>query len=318
MNGATPINDELLAKYIAGEADADARAEVEAWAQASPANMRELERMRTVWNWSNEAGSTPEVDIDAAWARVEERITHVTRGRVIPLRRWLAAAAVVAGLVFAVRWFATTPATDYLADTGYRNVHLSDSSTVVLSPGTRITAAIGAERKVTLQGEAYFAVHHDAAHPFVVRAADLEVTVRGTAFTVSAYDTAHVLLVRVREGRVQVVAGPDTLVLTAGQHARYDRARHLLERQEAPPMEAWGERILQFTDAPLADVVARLQQRFAVPIHLGNEHLARCRLTATFEDEPIDRILDVIAQTYGLTVMHAADHSYTLQGDGCD
>lgn len=319
MNANAPLDDVLLAKYIAGEAVAAERAQVEAWADADPAHAAELERMRTVWHYTADGTDLPAVDTDAAWHKVNARIAaERPAARVIPLRRWLAAAAVLVGLVFAARWWLAPPRTTYLADTSYRTVRLADSSAVVLSPGTRLTASIAAHRAVTLHGEAYFDVHRDAAHPFVIDAAEMEVTVRGTAFTVTAYDTSRVLLVRVREGRVQVVAGPDTLLLTAGQHARFDRARHVLERQPAPPMEVWGTRILQFEDAPLADVVAQLQQRFAVRIVLGNTALARCRLTATFEDEPVERILDVIAQTFGLTVARAPDNRYTLSGNGCD
>lgn len=318
MNGATPIHDELLAKYIAGEADATERAEVEAWMSASPANASELERMRSVWNWSGEGGLVPEVDTDAAWRKVNARITGSSRGRVIPLRRWLAVAAVLTGLVFAVRWFFTPPREVFASDRGYRSVRLADSSAVVLSPGTRLAAVMRTERDVQLTGEAYFAVQRDVSHPFVIHTTDVDVTVLGTEFTVSAYDTARAVQVRVREGRVQVVAGPDTLVLAAGEHARFDRQRHVLERAPAPPMEVWGERILQFENAPLGDVMRQLERLYTVHIALGREALGRCRLTATFEEEPVDRILQVIADTYGLRVSRSSDNSYTLDGEGCE
>lgn len=323
MNEGSSIDDELLAKHIAGEATAAERAQVQAWAAASPKHARELERMRAVWDWSGDGADLPEVDTEGAWQRVRTRIDEASSGgRVVPMwthaRRWLAAAAVVAGLVFAARWWVAPRSEVYMADTAYRELRLSDSSTAVLSPGSRLAARMGAAREVELTGEAYFEVHHDASRPFVISAGELEVTVLGTEFTVSAYDTAHALGVRVRGGRVRVVAGRDTLVLTAGQHARYDRRGHRLERRTAPPMEAWGDRILQFEDASLGEVVLRLEQLFAVRIELGNARLARCRLTATFEQEPIERILEVIAETYGLTVTRAKDNSYVLQGDGCD
>lgn len=323
MNGSTPIDDQLLAKYVAGEADAAERAAVEQWAVASDANTKELERMRAVWDWSGD-GTGAEVDVDAAWKRVSVRMDGARDGgRVVPmrtwdLRRWVAAAALVAGLVFAVRLWMAPGEKVFLAGADHLSVKLTDSSAVVLSPGSRIAATMGGGRKVTLNGEAYFDVHHDPERPFIVHAGAIEVTVLGTVFTVSAYDTSRVSTVRVREGRVRVVAEADTLVLIAGQHARFDRVRHLLEREAAPPVEVWGERIIQFEEAPLSAVIARLQELFPVRIELGDPAMANCRLTATFEDEPIGRILDVIAQTYGFTIMPSTGDTYVLQGDGCE
>ncbi len=122
---------------------------------------------------------------------------------------------------------------------------------------------------------------------------------------------------RDREGRVQVVNGTDTIVLTAGQHARFDRQRHVLEREVAPPAEVWGERIIQFEEAPLPEVVRQLEKLFPVRITLGNAAMANCKLTASFEDEPIERILQVIAETYNLTITDQGPGAYVLMGDGC-
>mgnify|MGYP001405766507 CR=1 FL=1 len=64
-------------------------------------------------------------------------------------------------------------------------------------------------------------------------------------------------------------------------------------------------------------VVAQLEQLFKVRVQLAHEGLERCVLTATFEDEPIDYILRVIADTYGLTLTQGAPGTYLLDGPGC-
>ena len=321
MNEATPIEDELLAKYIAGEADAAERTAVEAWAALSTGNAQELERMRSVWDLGAEGSVSTDLNVDAAWTKLQGRIADDEgRGRVIQfatVRRWLAAAAVLTGLFFAARWWLSPSQERFVADAGFVSAALSDSSHVVLSPRSTLNALIGSKREVDLNGEAYFEVQRDEAHPFVIDAGDVEVTVLGTAFTVSAYDTVKSVLVRVREGRVQVVNGTDTVVLTAGQHARFDKQRHVLEREVAPPAEVWGERIIQFVEAPLPEVVRQLEKLFPVRITLGNAAMANCKLTASFEDEPIERILQVIAETYGLTIMEQGPGTYALMGDGC-
>jgi hypothetical protein len=46
------------------------------------------------------------------------------------------------------------------------------------------------------------------------------------------------------------------------------------------------------------------------------DHLTSCRLTVTFEDETIDEIADVIAETLGLTVSKSAN-AIILKGPAC-
>lgn len=325
LNTPAPIPSELLALYLAGEADAAQQRVVEDWAAGSPENARELELMRKLWDLGAEARSVPEMDVDSAWQRVETRIADAEgRGRVRPIGgggtrwvRWLAAAAMVAGVVFAARWFLQPPAMEHLAQAEAIEVRLTDNSRSVLAPGSRMEERMGRERAVRLRGAAYFEVQRDEERPFTVDAGEVLVTVLGTAFEVSAYDSAAFVTVRVRSGRVRVVAGADTLELGAGEHARFDKERHFLERKPAPPAEVWGLRVIQFEGATLRQVAEQLQRIYNVSIALRHEGVARCVLTAEFDDEAIDTILGVIADTFSLEVERGANGSYILDGDGC-
>jgi len=262
------------------------------------------------------------VNVDAAWARLENRIADAEgtgRVRSIGARtwtRWLSAAAMVALLVLAARWFFQPASTTYLARAQPEQFLLADSSRTVLFPGSKLKETMGKQRAIRLQGRAYFEVRRDEQRPFTVDAGDLRVTVLGTAFEVADYDTAAYATVRVRTGHVRVVAGADTMDLLAGDHLRYDKQRHVLERRPAPPMEVYGLRVLKFEGAPMARVVEQLEAMYQVRITLGNENIANCRLTAEFNDEPIGSILDVIAQTFGLQVTKETN-TYNLEGDGC-
>ncbi len=323
MNEGPHTDSERLVRYLSGEADAAERLAVELWATSDPANAHELEVLRSIWG-SAQGVSAPEVDVDAAWNKVSARIDAAEgRGRVIPLGtrsqalRWLAAAAVVTGLFVGVRFLLTNQPQDLMASTQHLRSTLSDSSVVTLSPGSRLSARMSGGRHIALNGEAYFDVKRDTKRPFVVETDGVTVTVLGTAFEVSAFDTAGSVLVRVRHGKVRVLAGADSVVLVAGGYARYNKAAHMLERLAAPPAEVWGDRIIQFQDAPMPEVVEQLQKLFSVKITLANYGLAKCQLTATFEDEPIDYILRVIADTYTLKLIEETPGAYVLDGAGC-
>lgn len=319
VNGSTPIDDRLLAKYIAGEADAQERERVEVWLNETPDNHVELERMRSVWNWSGEAVAQPLPDVDAAWHRLQRRM-DAPSGTLLhlrPMRRWLVAAAVLGALALTLRWWFQPASVQLVAERGYLSSNLRDSSRVVLSPGTRMIATMGDERTVQLVGEAYFEVEPDQQRPFIIQADGLEVRVLGTAFTVSAYDTSLTWEVRVREGRVRTTTGTDTLVLLAGDHVRVDKSNGKLVRTDGPATRVWGERIIQFQATTMDEVVALLERMFSVDIEWSDPAFANCKLTATFENEPIERILEVIGETFGSRIERTGPSTYLITGDGC-
>lgn len=318
------MDSELLVRYVTGEASTEERLRVERWAASDAAHARELQELQHLWSIAGAGeGAAADVDVDAAWSRLDARIAEADgRGRVVPLWRvpvwrWVAAAAVTVGLFFGVRVLLPGGGQDYLATTAFVHVALKDSSHVVLSPGTALQARMGAERRIALKGEAYFEVERDTAHPFVVEAEGLTVTVLGTGFTVTAYDTCALLRVRVRHGHVRVRVDTAEADLLAGDEVLYDRAAKRLVRQEVPSSVVWGDRIVQFERAPMAEVVERLNVLFHVRVELCSPAQADRLLTASFDNEPIEEVLGVIATTFKWRVERADDGHYILAGDGC-
>lgn len=319
MDDPNDIGSELLARYVSGEADAQERARVDAWAASAPANRRELDAMLRIWQLGAQAPVA--VDVETAWRKVKARMDADDRkGRVIPLwrspMRWAAAAAVLVGLFFTARWFSADQET-FLAGTEITTFTMTDSTRVVLSPGSRIEASMGRERRIDLEGQAWFEVERDEKHPFVVTSGELHVTVLGTGFEVSAYDTAETWSVRVRHGRVRVQVDTQQVELGAGERANLDVATGRLARGGPVTSETWGDRIVRFDNAPMSEVAAQLQRLYHVRVDLSTEALGRCRLTATFENESIEQVLRVIGSTFGLQVERPARDHYVLQGDGC-
>src|SRR2546429_929061 len=95
---------------------------------------------------------------------------------------------------------------------------LPDGYRVLLSVGTRLLVARDygvVVRAVELEGEAYFVVRHDPAHPFLVRTAHGTTEDLGTEFDVRAYREERSLQVVVALGRVALrrAGGADSLLL---------------------------------------------------------------------------------------------------------
>ena len=229
-----------------------------------------------------------------------------------------AAAAVVllvgAGLVWRARepGAARTPvvaAERFTTSVGERDtVRLSDGSRVVLGPGTMLMVVEGfgtEKREVELRGEAFFDVVHDQARPFTVRAGKATIVDVGTTFTVKSEDDAGVR-VAVMSGAVRLrSATADTsegALLRAGDVG--------LLAADGPVVAARGSATaddsaftagrLVFRDAPLTEVSAALRRWYGIELRASDSSLARRRLTASFDGEPLERVLSVVGMTLGV------------------
>ncbi|MDO5130206.1 MAG: FecR domain-containing protein [Prevotellaceae bacterium] len=102
-------------------------------------------------------------------------------------------------------------------------ITLSDGSEVWMNNDCRLVYPnyfTGKERRVKVEGEAYFKVAPDAKHPFIVEANGFEAKVLGTEFNVRSYGNAdtHVTLIK---GKVAVrTDASHEAVLTPGQDAQ--------------------------------------------------------------------------------------------------
>ncbi|PSL26754.1 FecR domain-containing protein [Dyadobacter jiangsuensis] len=337
------ISEELLARYLADTASESERNDVEAWLAESEANARELATYRLIWDHTAAMKkSSAQVNTDAAWNKMKGKMAAnktvtplpeastreaktiefrpETRKRRLPVTVW--AAAVIAILVTAFGWFflisEKTPESLHVATTdNTKEQLLPDGTKVFLNYNSRLTYPEnfkGDLRTVSLQGEAFFDVKPDAAHPFVIQANGTEIRVLGTSFNVKAYSEAPVR-VDVATGKVRVTKDSHRVELVKGQSAEVlkDSIRSL---QANMNMMGYRTQIYEFNAADLQDVVASIRDGYHVDVRLSNEKIAQCRLTIRFEKEPVDATLSVIAETLDLN-LRKEGKVYWLDGNGC-
>jgi transmembrane sensor len=100
---------------------------------------------------------------------------------------------------------------------------LSDGSHVWLNAGSSIKYPVsfnGNERRVSMTGEAYFEIAHNASKPFIVEKDAVNVKVLGTKFNVNAYEDEDAMKVTLLEGSVEVKSKKSELKIEPGQQAR--------------------------------------------------------------------------------------------------
>jgi len=325
----------LLERYLAGDASAGEAQAVREWlAEGPPAEhaalLEDLRLIRRVG-----ADRVPDTSVEGAWAKASKSLR--------PSRRFLmaviAAAAVVVAVVGGWAVLGRAPAwREVSTAVGHRTVvRLRDGTQITLAPKSRLryTADYGkAQRDVYLDGEAYFQVTLDTRHPFRVHTARSITEDLGTAFVVRAYVEQPTTEVVVAEGRVALwradtsqtsaalEARPDArpgLVLAARDLGRLDADGGVTLRRgiDVARQLAWTSGVLAFDGAPLRDVVLTLGRWYNVDVHLesADSALGARRLTATFTNESIDRVVERIALTLGLRVERGPGSVVVLRND---
>lgn len=329
-----------LGRYLAGELLPDERQAIERWIAASPKHAELVDELRQLWTTAPDFRQ--QWDVEAAIRRVAQPAVEPARiirlpafYRETPVSRWrragnlaLRAAAVVAVLGGGI-WVMNRPASSNDAKLtaapevrtlgGQRTgLWLPDGSEVKLGPATTMRYAVAPRhgpRTIYLDGEAYFAVVHDAARPFTVYTAHGIVRDLGTRFGVHAYQADSVVEVAVREGKVALAAlqhgrsptagaGPRQVVLaahdvgtaTAGGRVQAERGADVAMRL------AWTDGRLELHAAPLRDAVVQLGRWYGLDIRLGDSLSADRRLNASFERESAAEALQLIAATLTLRI----------------
>jgi ferric-dicitrate binding protein FerR (iron transport regulator) len=84
----------------------------------------------------------------------------------------------------------------------------------------------------------------------------------------------------------------------------------------APDDLYWFDHTLEFTRTPLSTVFMLLEKYYPITIQVSNNNINNCLLTASFADDPIDRILTVISESFDLKLT-SINQIYLLTGNGC-
>ncbi|MCK6692454.1 MAG: FecR domain-containing protein [Thermoanaerobaculia bacterium] len=319
--------DELLAKRLAGECSPEEDETLERWLAESAEHRRHLEELQWLWERSSDAlAPAPRpVDTEAALLRVKSRLK--AGGGAQPLRWqrsfWMRAAAVFLLAVAGVYWWQSgnTPAPVRIAAAGsVLTDTLTDGSVVTLERQSGLTLARQfnrRERRLRLEGEAFFDVAPDTARPFIVEVQELEVRVVGTEFTVDNTTDPAKVIVTVTEGKVLVASKARSVLLQAGEQAVFDRQNGTLQRTARKPDQGvFGNRLLMYNATPLSKVVEDVNTRYGARVRLGNKVLENCLLNARYNNLPLERLLELIAESFSLTVKKEGD-AYVLDGEGC-
>ena len=139
---------------------------------------------------------------------------------------------------------------------------LEDGTHVWLNADSRLrfpTVFPDRERRIRLEGEAWFEVAADAARPFIVETEGQEVRVLGTSFNISAYRDEAVTYTTLVEGSIVLRSDAGAEVtLIPGQQARITAGEAAFTTVEAKAFTPWKDGIFVFEGNTLGQTMRQL------------------------------------------------------------
>lgn len=155
-------------------------------------------------------------------------------------------------------------------------VTLPDGTKVMLDAASSIKYPItfmGNERKVEVNGQAYFEVVHNAAKPFRVITKGQVIEDIGTKFNVNAYDDEPAYKTTLLEGAVKVVypraaslSEREGILLKPGQQTTLQNNRLTVSNADMEHALAWKNGYFNFKDEKIESVMRKLSRWYDIEI----------------------------------------------------
>jgi ferric-dicitrate binding protein FerR (iron transport regulator) len=330
--------DNLIARYLAGEASPEEQQQLRQWMDHSEENKKYFGDFRFVHDKAVASHKYQKVDVDKAWnsiygqIRQKKSIKTQVKGLSVPFYRTnffrvAASITLIIGIslffyIYLNKNFKTSEFTAIVSIDSTLTHTFKDNTKVVLNRKTKITYKNDLKRKqreLHLSGEAYIEVEHSEKIPLIVVAEETFIKDIGTSFNIKAYPDSNIVEVYVESGEVVFYTQSDPGIhLAKGETGIYNKDLKVFNKLQTPNTNvlSYKTHLFVFQNTRLADVVIALNSVYSQKITIGNTNLYDCAINVTFSNETMGNIVDIIAETLGLQVK-TTENGYILTGDYC-
>ena len=322
--------ENLILSYLRGDIEPQERAELEKWLSSSVENRNYFISISRVWEATGQLYQEREYDVESALDKVNKKIDAIEADKVrrnqgswfVRNLKYIASVAAMIALgvfsYFALHHSKEQPAVvlAVAADSSEQEFTLPDGSLITLKTSSNLQYDRHFNvdsRCVDFCGSAYFDIASNPEKPFCIHCNNVIVEVLGTSFDLVAPQDADTYYLDLYSGSVKMFSVDEhdvlfeQVVLRPGERAVYHVSSNTLEKISESSLQIMKElngKTLEFNNAKLSLVVTSLEVSYGVEIDLdprfGDE-----RLTARFEGESLDVVLETISDIFDLQVVRS-------------
>ena len=350
----------LVSKKVTGEACAEELKLLQEMIAGNPGWKTIMENLQELWNsqpvthtnskdQKNEDAylihinrlkeKFPDFKSDSTLAAMDEAMYAVHPKKPF-YKRWItyaAMVAVIAAVIFLYplmnaakpgkKTVSLKPVNEIAINKGSRTkIQLPDGSQVWVNSGSKLTYEgrfEGTTREVHLDGEAYFDIVKDAAHPFIVHTEGIDIKVLGTVFNVKAYNADRTIEATLIHGSIEVLnhnqPGAPNIILKPHEKLVYNKYQpaDVKEKQaivntadkpfsisiaalrknvaDSNIVEtAWVYNKLIFEEERFEDLALKMERWYNVKINIETEKLKNYKMSGSFVNETAEEAIRIL------------------------
>lgn len=162
------------------------------------------------------------------------------------------------------------------------------------------------ERRVNIDGEAFFDVAENKDKPFIVSSKGVDMKVLGTRFNVYAYSSEDYLRTSLIEGSLKVYHHNEesqNVVLSPNQQITIKDGKMVVGTIKNQDYFLWTQGIFSYDNEPLSDILKKMELYFDVTIEVQNPSVYEWEYRGKFrQNDGIDNILKIINKIHKFKV----------------
>ena len=308
------MEKEILYKFFDGKASREEKEAIRIWLETSEENEQELFREREFFDAMILSGDTGKTTKEK-----KSRPFYLTAIlEMVKLAAVLAIAITCGTYAYKSEIKKIRQAMNTITvPAGQRvNLTLPDGTNVWLNACSEMkypAAFTGDKREITLNGEAYFEVTHNANKPFIVQTNKCNIEVLGTKFNVEAYNDSKDFCTSLLEGSVKSVEREkpsDNLILTPNQQATLVNGHLSSEPIADFDLFRWKEGLICFRNMHFKELMTRFEKCYGIHIIIENTNLADYVCSGKFRiSDGIDKALSILQKDAQYTFIRSKDDS---------
>jgi len=310
----------VLLAYIKGTATIDEKRMVESWLDRDESHETELLQIARIYYAQYTSDRILSRDSITAYTSIQSRIKGKKQ------RIWLMRVATVAACIIGVIILSNvliymreqpsvlhSQIVTIQANAGMRTqFDLPDGTWVYLNSGSTLSYPVPfdiKERRIMLNGEAYFKVTNNPEQPFIVSELNkgLSVKVLGTEFNMEAYEEDDVVNATLVKGKISVLldAGNGMIreeMLNPSEKAIYDKTKKKLDIKGVDTTHdtAWMSGKVIFKDTPLPEVLRKLSHLYNVEFNVEDKVIETYLFTGVFDNRQLSQVLNYLEISSGI------------------
>lgn len=171
----------------------------------------------------------------------------------------------------------------------------------------------GKERRVKVEGEAFFNVAKDSVKPFIVSAMDVNMKVLGTQFNVYCYPDAGYVETSLLEGSVRVFFSgkeKEGVLLKPDQQVTAAHGKMIVKPIRLNDHFLWRDGVYAFENEPLIDILKKLELYYDVKIIVEDTSMFKDTYTGKFRQrDSLDDIFKILQQIRSFKIRKNVDNN---------